>query len=93
MRLRWRKKRNRWDNTLTINAHFIRAIVAEEVDFPMNAVLYDYVKSLPDDDLEWLGTQILDDPELWLCLTDVIISHTVSLRFTDLLEETGLEPK
>ena len=78
-------------NTLTINSHFIKAIIAEEADFPMNAILYDYVRGLPDDDLDWLGEQILDDPELWACLTDVIISHAVSLRFTDLLEETGIE--
>jgi hypothetical protein len=90
--VRFRRKPKR-RNTLVINSHLIRAIIAEEIDFPMNALLYDYARDLPDDDLDWLGEKILDDPDLWMCLTDTIISHTVSLRFTDLLEEAGLEPE
>lgn len=85
---RWRKKPR---NTIVVDAQLIRDIISEDVDFPINAMLYDYVHSVSDDDLNYLGEAIIDDAELWMCLTDVVISYTVSMRFRELVEEAGIE--
>lgn len=85
---RWRKKPQ---NFIVISPTLIREVIAEDIEFPINTVLYDYVRDLTDRDLEWLGEQIVQDDEIWLILTDFIISHTLSMRFNDLLLEAGLE--
>lgn len=85
---RWRKKPY---NTIVVDAQLIRDIISEDVDFPINAMLYDYVNSVSDDDLNHLGEAIVDDGELWMCLTDVVISYTVSMRFTELMQEADIE--
>lgn len=85
---RWRKKPQ---NFIVISPDLIREVIAEDIEFPINTVLYDYVRDLTDRDLEWLGEQIVQDDEIWLILTDFIISHTLSMRFNDLLLEAGLE--
>jgi hypothetical protein len=49
------------------------------------------VYELTDLDLEILGEQILEDQELWICLTDTVIAHLTSLKFemiVDYFEES-----
>lgn len=85
---RWRKKPQ---NFIVISPDLIREAIAEDIEFPINTILYEYVRSLSDQDLEYLGEQIVQDEEIWMILTDFIISYTVSMRFNDLLWEAGLE--
>lgn len=85
---RWRKKPQ---NFIVISPNLIREVIADDIEFPINAILYDYINSQTDRDLEWLGEQIVQDEELWEILNDFIISYAVSMRFNDLLWEAGIE--
>lgn len=88
---RWRKRS--YNNVITIGPDLIRELISDDVDFPINALLYDYIHSVSDDDLNRLGEAIATDDELWMCLADVVISYAVSMRFTELIEEAGIEPE
>jgi hypothetical protein len=79
---RWRKSHINQRNTLVINASLIRIIVEDNVDFAVGGLLYDYLRDVSDDELDWLGGEILNDP---------IISYVVSLKFTQILEQGGLD--
>lgn len=87
---RWRKKR--YNNAIVVDAQFIRDVVADNVDFPINAMLYDYIKEVSDDELNELGEFIANDDDIWAMLADLAISYAVSMRFRELVEESGIEP-
>ena len=88
---RRRKSRREERNVLVINSALIRIIVEDNIEFPVGGLLYDYLRDVSDEDLDWLGGEILNDSELWLCLVDTIISYVVSMKFTEVLEEGGLD--
>ena len=86
---RWRKRPAR--NVLVVDAHLIRSVVNDNIDFSIPGSLYDYVYEVDDDTLDWLGGEILNDPDLWIALTDTIVSYVTSLKFTEILDEGGVE--
>lgn len=88
---RWRKRPAAYRNTLAVGAPLIRTVIEDNLQFEISGVLYDYIRTVSDDDLDWLGEQILNDPDLWLCLTDTIIAYAVSMKFTEILEEGGFD--
>jgi hypothetical protein len=49
--------------------------------------LYDFVYELTDLDLEILGEQILEDQELWICLTDTVLAYLTSLKFEMIIDD------
>lgn len=86
---RWRKKPQR--NVLFIDASLIREVINDHVDFSIPASLYDYVYEVDDDTLDWLGGEILNDTDVWVAITDAIIAYVTSLKFTEILDEGGVE--
>lgn len=44
-----------------------------------------------DDTLNWLGEQIINDPDLWLAITDAVNSYALSLKFQEVLDQGGME--
>ena len=85
---RWRKTPN---NVLTIDASLIRSIVCDNIDFAVPTSLYDYMYEVDDDTLNWLGEQIINDPDLWLAITDAVNSYALSLKFQEVLDQGGME--
>jgi hypothetical protein len=85
---RWRKRPQR--NVLFVDASLIREVVNDHIDFSIPASLYDYVYEVDDETLDWLGGEILNDPDVWLTLTDTIIAYVTSLKFTEILDEGGV---
>jgi hypothetical protein len=86
---RWRK--NQPNNILVVNAQLIRSIVNDNLDFSVPSSLYDYVYELDDETLDWLGEKIIDDYELWDALTPIIIEYVTSLKFTQVLDQGGID--
>jgi len=89
---RWRKKRDRVpQNVLVISPQLIRSVINDNLDLQIPESLYEYVYEVDDYTLMMLGEQILDDHELWLTLTEVIVAYVTSLKFTEVMEEGGFD--
>lgn len=90
---RWRKRPDPILNSIVIDAHMIREIIEDNLimGFGIGSVLHDYVRSLPDEDLDYLGEAIAHDGDVWDTVVDAVLSYTLSMRFQELLEEGGLE--
>ena len=88
---RWRKRQPVYRNSITVGAPLIRTVIEDNLEFEISAVLWDFLRTVDDDDLNWLGEQILNDVDLWMCLTDTIVSYVTSMKFTQVLEEGGFD--
>lgn len=87
----WKSDRTPPSNALVLSPQLIRSIVNDNFEPVVPNSLYDFVYELTDLDLEILGEQILEDQELWICLTDTVIAHLTSLKFemiVDYFEES-----
>jgi hypothetical protein len=87
----WKRDRTPPSNALVLSPQLIRSIVNDNFEPVVPNSLYDFVYELTDLDLEILGEQILEDQELWICLTDTVIAHLTSLKFemiVDYFEES-----
>lgn len=87
----WKRDRTPPFNVLVISPQLIRSIVNDNFEPVVPNSLYDFVYELTDLDLEILGEQILEDQELWICLTDTVIAYLTSLKFemiVDYFEES-----
>lgn len=88
-----RKQRRRKTplNTLTVDAELIRDVVCDGLDFSLPGSVYDFVYEADDETLNWLGEEIIHDGDLWLAITDTIISYAMSLKFQSVLDQGGLD--
>ena len=87
----WKRDRTPPSNALVLSPQLIRSIVNDNFEPVVPNSLYDFVYELTDLDLEILGEQILEDQELWICLTDTVIAYLTSLKFemiVDYFEES-----
>lgn len=86
---RWRKRdlpsSERY--TLRVSPQLIRSVINDNLDPDVPESLYDFVYEVDDEVLARLGDSILDDQELWLCLTDTIVTYVTSLKFTMMVNE------
>lgn len=88
---RWRRRPEPVLNSIIIDAHMIREIIEDNLSFGIGGVLHDYIRTVSDDDLDYLGEAIAHDGEVWDTVVDAVLSYTLSMRFQELLEEGGLE--
>lgn len=80
---RWRKRElpSPEQYTLRVSPQLIRSVINDNLDPDIPESLYEFVYELDDATLARLGDSILDDQDLWACLTETIITHVTSLKF------------
>lgn len=88
---RWRKRHQLPRNVLLVDAKLIRSVVCDNLDFTIPGSLYDFVYEVDDATLDKLGGAILDDTDLWLSLTDTIVAYVTSLKFSEILDQGGID--
>lgn len=88
---RWRKTNKLPRNVLVVDAQLIRSVVCDNLDFTIPGSLYDFVYDVDEETLNKLGGAILDDTDLWMCLTDTIVAYVTSLKFSEILDQGGVD--
>lgn len=83
----WKRNQKPPFNVLVLSPQLIRSIVNDNLEPVMPNSLYDFVYELTDLDLEVLGEQILEDQELWICLTDTVLAYLTSLKFEMIIDD------